>query len=208
MCGIVGYIGKRDAQPIILGALKRLEYRGYDSCGIAVLSNGKIEVFKERGTIDELERALGGTRISGTVGIGHTRWATHGEPSRRNAHPHTDCKGDIVVVHNGIIENFQRLREKLTEEGHVFRSDTDTEVVAHLVEKYYNGNLEEAVKRALCEIKGSYALAILHKADEKIIAARNKSPLVLGVGDGEFFVASDIPALLEHTNRATWRAAT
>ena len=204
MCGIVGYIGKRDAQPIILGALKRLEYRGYDSCGIAVLSNGKIEVFKERGTIDELEKALGGTRISGTVGIGHTRWATHGEPSRRNAHPHTDCKGDIVVVHNGIIENFQRLREKLTEEGHVFRSDTDTEVVAHLVEKYYNGNLEEAVKRALREIKGSYALAILHKADEKIIAARNKSPLVLGVGDGEFFVASDIPALLEHTNRVIY----
>ncbi|MHC1579324.1 MAG: glutamine--fructose-6-phosphate transaminase (isomerizing) [Candidatus Alkanophagales archaeon] len=204
MCGIVGYVGKRDAQPIILGALRRLEYRGYDSCGIAVLSNGKIEVFKERGTIDELEKALGGMRIGGTVGIGHTRWATHGEPSRRNAHPHTDCKGDIAVVHNGIIENFQRLREKLAEEGHVFRSDTDTEVVAHLVEKYYDGDLEEAVRRALREIKGSYALAILHKADEKIIAARNRSPLILGVGDGEFFVASDVPALLEHTNRVIY----
>ncbi|RLG38594.1 MAG: glutamine--fructose-6-phosphate transaminase (isomerizing) [Candidatus Alkanophagales archaeon] len=201
MCGIVGYIGKRSAQPIILGALKRLEYRGYDSCGFAVLSNGKIEVFKERGSIDELEKALSGVNVGGTVGVGHTRWATHGEPSRRNAHPHTDCKGDIAVVHNGIIENFQHLRETLAAEGHVFRSDTDTEVVAHLVERYYNGNLEEAVRRALHEVKGSYALAILHKADEKIVAARSRSPLVLGVGDSEFFVASDVPALLEHTNR-------
>ncbi|MCK4965178.1 MAG: glutamine--fructose-6-phosphate aminotransferase, partial [Dehalococcoidia bacterium] len=158
MCGIVGYIGGRDAQPILLQSLKRLEYRGYDSCGIAVLGS-TIKVSKDVGRVEQLEKAL--PRDKGRLGIGHTRWATHGKPSRSNAHPHTDCSGNIAVVHNGVIDNSQQLRDELTGEGHRFLSETDTEVMPHLIERYYQGDLEQAVKRALADVRGSYALIVL-----------------------------------------------
>jgi glucosamine--fructose-6-phosphate aminotransferase (isomerizing) len=201
MCGIVGYIGGRDAQPILLQSLKRLEYRGYDSCGIAVLGS-TIKVSKDVGRVEQLEKAL--PRDKGRLGIGHTRWATHGKPSRSNAHPHTDCSGNISVVHNGVIDNSQQLRDELTGEGHRFLSETDTEVMPHLIERYYQGNLEQAVKRALADVKGSYALIVLIADHEELLVARNDSPLVIGVGDGENFVASDVPALLDYTDRVIY----
>lgn len=201
MCGIVGYIGGRDAQPILLQSLKRLEYRGYDSCGIAVLGS-TIKVSKDVGRVEQLEKAL--PRDKGRLGIGHTRWATHGKPSRSNAHPHTDCSGNISVVHNGVIDNYQQLRDELTGEGHRFLSETDTEVMPHLIERYYQGNLEQAVKRALADVKGSYALIVLIADHEELLVARNESPLVIGVGDGENFVASDVPALLDYTDRVIY----
>ena len=201
MCGIVGYIGGRDAQPILLQSLKRLEYRGYDSCGIAVLGS-TIKVSKDVGRVGQLEKAL--PRDKGRLGIGHTRWATHGKPSRSNAHPHTDCSGNISVVHNGVIDNSQQLRDELTGEGHRFLSETDTEVMPHLIERYYQGNLEQAVKRALADVKGSYALIVLIAGHEELLVARNESPLVIGVGDGENFVASDVPALLDYTDRVIY----
>ena len=201
MCGIVGYIGGRDAQPILLQSLKRLEYRGYDSCGIAVLGS-TIKVSKDVGRVEQLEKAL--PRDKGRLGIGHTRWATHGKPSRSNAHPHTDCSGNISVVHNGVIDNSQQLRDELTGEGHRFLSETDTEVMPHLIERYYQGNLEQAVKRALADVKGSYALIVLRANHEELLVARNDSPLVIGVGDGENFVASDVPALLDYTDRVIY----
>jgi glucosamine--fructose-6-phosphate aminotransferase (isomerizing) len=200
MCGIVGYIGEQEAAPILLDGLKRLEYRGYDSSGLAVLDGRKIRVIKRVGKLQNLKAALEQDSVVGSVGLGHTRWATHGKPNGANAHPHIDCSLSIVVVHNGIIENYRPLRERLSKEGHQFSSETDTEVVAHLIEKHLNGNLEDAVRQALLEVEGSYALGIISKTDpEKIIGVRHGSPLVVGLGKGEFFLASDMPALLPYT---------
>jgi glucosamine--fructose-6-phosphate aminotransferase (isomerizing) len=201
MCGIIGYVGEREAQPILINSLKRLEYRGYDSCGIAVMDK-TINVCKEAGRIEQLIEIL--PQNSGKIGIGHTRWATHGKPSSINAHPHTDCSGNIAVVHNGVIVNFQRLREQLTKEGHRFRSETDSEVIPHLIEKYYQGDLKEAVTRAILDIEGSYAFIVLHVGSNVLIAARNESPLVIGLGTRENFAASDAPAVLDYTNRVIY----
>lgn len=208
MCGIVGYVGPKRALPILIEGLKRLEYRGYDSAGVAVISsNGRpgeseLGVVKRVGRISALEETLREHDLPGQPGIGHTRWATHGRPSDINAHPHTDCKGNIAVVHNGIIENYQALREWLSERGHELRSETDTEVVPHLIEEYYDGDLVAAVRKAVRKLHGSYALAIVCAAEpDKIVAIRKDSPLVVGLGEGENFLASDIPAILAHTRR-------
>jgi len=201
MCGIIGYIGDKQAQPILLSSLSRLEYRGYDSCGIAVSSSG-IEVYKDAVRVAELAKAL--LQLDGTVGIGHTRWATHGEPSQVNAHPHLDCNGNIAVVHNGIINNFQRLKRQLIGEGHNFVSETDTEVIPHLIEKHYDGNLEKAVEAALRDVEGSYAIIVLMAGEPKLVAARKDSPLIIGIGDRENFVASDVPAILDYTDRVIY----
>ena len=201
MCGIVGYIGPRPAVPIILDGLKRLEYRGYDSAGLAVLekSNG-LGVRRAQGKLRNLEDALRLNPVDGPYGIGHTRWATHGRPTEENAHPHKDCQGDIVVVHNGIVENYLALKHQLVEEGHRFVTETDTEVIAHLVEKYYEGNLENAVRDAVRQLTGVFALSVISTKDpNKIVAARSGPPVVVGLGDGEYFVASDVPAILSHT---------
>jgi glutamine---fructose-6-phosphate transaminase (isomerizing) len=205
MCGIVGYIGERDSVPIILDALRRLEYRGYDSAGIAVIdSGGALAGSKAEGKLSRLaERLNDGEALSGAVGVGHTRWATHGPPSDANAHPHLDCRGRIAVVHNGIIENYAGLRARLLELGHVFSSQTDTEVLAHLIELHYDGDLEAAVRRTLHEVRGAYALGVISSDDpDHLVFARNgASPLVLGIGDGEMYVASDTPAILPYTRR-------
>ncbi len=202
MCGIVGYIGDKKVVPILIDGLKRLEYRGYDSAGLAVLEQGRMVVHRSVGKIKELESAVWGANLTGTVGLGHTRWATHGRPTEENAHPHTDCTGDLVVVHNGIIENYLALKEKLIAEGHVFRSETDTEVIAHLIEKYLkmDPDIERATRRALTDLTGAYAIGVLWKGDSgRIVGARCQSPLVVGLGEGDFFFASDIPAILSHT---------
>jgi glucosamine--fructose-6-phosphate aminotransferase (isomerizing) len=201
MCGIVGYIGNKEAQPILLNCLARLEYRGYDSCGIALSSNG-IEVYKDTVRVEALRKLL--PQLSGTVGIGHTRWATHGKPSQVNAHPHIDCNSKIAVVHNGIINNFQRLKQRLIDEGHIFLSETDTEVIPHLIEKYYQGNLEKAVEAALIEVEGSYAIVALGVDEPKLVAARKDSPLIIGIGDRANFIASDVPAILDYTDRVIY----
>ncbi|HEY8715431.1 MAG TPA: glutamine--fructose-6-phosphate transaminase (isomerizing) [Candidatus Acidoferrum sp.] len=203
MCGIVGYIGPKKVVPVIIEGLRKLEYRGYDSAGIAVVTDkGKLEIRRAAGKLRNLEEVIAKSPIEGTYGIGHTRWATHGRPTEENAHPHRDCTGNIVVVHNGIIENYLELKEKLQGEGHKFVTETDTEIVAHLVEKHSAGNtpLEEAVRKSLKELRGIYALVFLSAKDPmKIVVARLGPPSVIGVGNGEYFVASDIPALLEHT---------
>jgi glutamine---fructose-6-phosphate transaminase (isomerizing) len=203
MCGIVGYIGPKKVVPVIIEGLRKLEYRGYDSAGIAVVTeDGKLEMRRAAGKLRNLEEAIAKSPIEGTYGIGHTRWATHGRPTEENAHPHRDCSGQIVVVHNGIIENYLELKEQLQREGHKFVTETDTEIVAHLVEKHSQGNvpLEEAVRLTLKELRGIYALVFLSAKDPmKIVAARLGPPSVVGIGDGEYFVASDIPALLQHT---------
>ena len=201
MCGIIGYVGKRQAEPILLNCLSRLEYRGYDSCGIAVASD-RVQVYKDAVRVEALSKTA--PPLSGTIGIGHTRWATHGEPSQLNAHPHSDCQGDITVVHNGVINNFYRLKEQLTSEGHNFVSETDTEVIPHLIEKYYDGNLEQAVEYALRDVEGSYAIIVLAAGEPKLIAAKKDSPLIIGVGDREYFIASDVPAILDYTNRVIY----
>jgi glucosamine--fructose-6-phosphate aminotransferase (isomerizing) len=205
VCGIVGYIGKRDSVPIIMDALARLEYRGYDSAGIAVIdAGGALAGSKAEGKLSRLaERLSNGEPLSGAVGVGHTRWATHGAPSDANAHPHVDCRGRIAVVHNGIIENYAALRARLLEMGHVFTSETDTEVLAHLIELHYDGNLEQAVRRTVAEVRGAYALGVISSDDpEHLVFARNgASPLVIGIGDGEMYVASDTPAILPYTRR-------
>ncbi|MBV9736781.1 MAG: glutamine--fructose-6-phosphate transaminase (isomerizing) [Candidatus Eremiobacteraeota bacterium] len=205
MCGIVGYIGKRDSVPIILDSLQRLEYRGYDSAGIAVLdARGSLSGTKAEGKLSRLAELLrNGSRLSGQVGVGHTRWATHGRPSDANAHPHLDCSGKIAVVHNGIIENYTPLRAALLDAGHVFTSETDTEVLAHLIEAHYNHDLEDAVRRTLQEVRGAYAIGVISSDDpDHLIFARNgASPLVVGIGDGEMFVASDTPAILQYTRK-------
>jgi len=202
MCGIVGYIGYREAAPVLIDGIKRLEYRGYDSAGIAVIEKDGLKYLKTPGKIAKLEEKLGKEFSSGTIGISHTRWATHGEPNQKNAHPQFDCKGKIAVVHNGIIENYSYLKEKLREEGHRFASETDTEVIAHLIEKYMSNNLESAVREALKQLEGAYGVAIISQDDpSKLIAARYGSPLVIGIGEKEFFVASDVSALLPYTNQ-------
>jgi glucosamine--fructose-6-phosphate aminotransferase (isomerizing) len=206
MCGIVGYIGPKKVVPVIIEGLRKLEYRGYDSAGIAVLdAAGKLEIRRASGKLRNLEEVIQKSPIDGTYGIGHTRWATHGRPTEENAHPHRDCSGQIVVVHNGIIENYLELKEQLQREGHKFATETDTEIVAHLVEKnlqFADGQipLEEAVRKSLKQLRGIYALVFLSTSDpDKIVAARLGPPAVVGLGEGEYFVASDIPALLEHT---------
>ncbi|MFC2027744.1 glutamine--fructose-6-phosphate transaminase (isomerizing) [Chloroflexota bacterium] len=201
MCGIVGYIGKASAKPILLNALSTLEYRGYDSCGIAIRDNS-IDIYKDTVRVEVMQKQS--PKLNGSTGIGHTRWATHGEPSSTNSHPHTDCSGKFAVVHNGIISNFQKLRQQLTDEGHVFISETDSEVIPHMIEKYYDGELEEAVQAALDKIEGSYAIAVLTADEDVLIAARKDSPLIIGVGDGEMFVASDVPAVLDYTDRVIY----
>jgi glucosamine--fructose-6-phosphate aminotransferase (isomerizing) len=201
MCGIVGYIGERKAVPIILDGLRRLEYRGYDSAGLAVYGpDGTLEIRRASGKLRNLEEAILLNPVDGSYGIGHTRWATHGRPTEENAHPHRDCKGDIVVVHNGIVENYVSLKHQLQAEGHIFRTETDTEVIAHLVEKHFDGNLEAAVRDTVHEITGVFALAVIARSDpNKIVAARCGPPVVVGLGNGEYFVASDVPAILNHT---------
>jgi glucosamine--fructose-6-phosphate aminotransferase (isomerizing) len=201
MCGIVGYIGNRRAVPIILDGLRRLEYRGYDSAGIAVLNGDQhLSVRRASGKLRNLEDAIRINPVDGPYGIGHTRWATHGRPTEENAHPHRDCTGDIVVVHNGIVENYLSLKHQLQLEGHKFVTETDTEVIAHLVEKYNEGNLEDAVRHAVRELRGVFALSVIASSDpNKIVAARMGPPVVIGLGDGEYFVASDVPAILSHT---------
>jgi len=202
MCGIVGYIGKEKTTPLLLQGLKRLEYRGYDSAGLALSINGSLTVLRQKGNLDQLEKIIDHDKLDSRLGIGHTRWATHGEPSERNSHPHTDCSGKIAVVHNGIIENWHELRDELIDSGHEFTSETDTETLAHLVEANFNGDLKEAVKKALRRIKGSYAIAVISSEDpSKLIAARKDSPLVLGIAESGIFVASDIPALIDQTRK-------
>ncbi|MCX6796560.1 MAG: glutamine--fructose-6-phosphate transaminase (isomerizing) [Candidatus Falkowbacteria bacterium] len=205
MCGIVGYLGKKQALPVLIEGLKRLEYRGYDSAGIAILNNHQVNIVKALGKISELQKKIKGRNLVGNLGIAHTRWATHGQPSEKNAHPHCDCQGKIWVVHNGIIENYQKLKGQLINRGHTFSSDTDTEVIAHLLEELYHGNLTSALQQALKLIEGAYGLAIIH-VDEptKLVAARYGSPLVVGLGKKENFIASDIAAILKHTKRVIY----
>ncbi|MDW7739658.1 MAG: glutamine--fructose-6-phosphate transaminase (isomerizing) [Bacillota bacterium] len=204
MCGIIGYTGSKFVSPIIIAGLKQLEYRGYDSAGIAFQENGKHFIAKTAGSVADLENKIGDHFQKVTVGIGHTRWATHGRPTDENAHPHCDCSDEIAIIHNGIIENYRPIRQHLIEErGHKFRSETDTEVIAHLIEEYYDGDLLEAVRRAMADLKGSYGLVVTScREPGRIVCARQDSPLVIGLGDGENFVASDIPAFLAHTRRA------
>ncbi len=200
MCGIVGYVGPRSAQDVLVSSLRRLEYRGYDSAGIAVSRDGRIDVRKAAGKLERLDAVLAVDPLDGEIGIGHTRWATHGVPSDVNAHPHTDESGEFVVVHNGIIENFLPLKEELAGNGHTFASDTDTEVLTHLIADTYDGDLVEAVRRAIARARGAYALVVMtSKEPGRIVAVRMISPLVVGFGDGETFLASDIPAILPYT---------
>jgi glutamine---fructose-6-phosphate transaminase (isomerizing) len=205
MCGIIGYIGMRGATPLLLEGLKRMEYRGYDSAGVAVMNGTGVETRKAAGKISMLERALATSPVEGDTGIGHTRWATHGVPNECNAHPHVDCKGDIAVVHNGIIENSGTLRKGLEARGHEFASETDTEVIAHLIEEAFDGNLEDAVIEALWQIEGTYGIAVVSSRDKnKIVAARKGSPLLIGLGDGEYYVASDVSAILAQTREVVY----
>lgn len=205
MCGIVGYVGGKQALPILLEGLRNLEYRGYDSAGLAVHHAGKLVVVKEKGKVDELAGLTGRVKLAGSCGIAHTRWATHGEPSRINAHPHMDRLGEIAIVHNGIIENYMLLKKKLQNKGIEFRSATDSEVVAHLIDSYYNGDLAEAVRRALLDLEGTYGLAVVSSRNPGlIVGARKGSPLVVGVGEDEFFLASDVSALVRHTKNVVY----
>ncbi len=201
MCGIVGYVGPRDAAPILIDGLRRLEYRGYDSAGIAVMTeNGKVFIEKKAGKLANLTEHLNGDAPAGGPGIGHTRWATHGLPNDTNAHPHADCTGKLALIHNGIIENYAELKSGLLAEGHRFESETDTEVLAHLIEARYGGDLVEAVRLALGDVRGAYAIGVMHTDHpDRIVGARMNVPLIVGLGDGEGFLASDVPAILEHT---------
>jgi glucosamine--fructose-6-phosphate aminotransferase (isomerizing) len=202
MCGIIGYSGQRNALPILLDGLKRLEYRGYDSAGVAIVGSG-LQVVKDKGFIANLESQL--PAMKGTTGLAHTRWATHGAPSKVNAHPHTDCTGKLALAHNGIIENFASLREKLESEGHVFKTETDTESLVHLIESLYRGDLEDAVRKALHEVRGSYAIAVVHADEpEKVVGARNESPLVVGLAPDENFLSSDVAGLLKYTDKVVY----
>ena len=202
MCGIIGYVGSREIKEVLMGGLRRLEYRGYDSAGIALFHNGKIAIRRAQGKLHELENKIAGERFNGSIGIGHTRWATHGRPSEINAHPHR--AGGVVLVHNGIIENYLALKTTLAQEGHTFKSETDTEILCHLIQSHlFRGqNFPEAVRQALLRVEGAYAIAVLfEKEPDTLIAARKESPLILGLGEGEFFVASDIPAILPYTRK-------
>jgi glutamine---fructose-6-phosphate transaminase (isomerizing) len=201
MCGIIGYIGPKDVVPVLIDGLRHLEYRGYDSAGVAVVRNGSVDLRRSAGKLSNLEEVIGADPIAGDYGVGHTRWATHGRPTEENAHPHRDCTGKIVVVHNGIIENYLDLKQELQRQGHTFVTETDTEIVAHLVEREMKDDgLENAVRRALMLMRGLFALVLISADDpEKIVAVRNGPPIVVGLGEREFFVASDIPAILSHT---------
>jgi glucosamine--fructose-6-phosphate aminotransferase (isomerizing) len=201
MCGIIGYIGPKEVVPVLIDGLRRLEYRGYDSAGVAVVKNGAVNLRRSAGKLANLEQVIGADPIAGDYGVGHTRWATHGRPTEENAHPHRDCTGKIVVVHNGIIENYLDLKLELQRQGHTFVTETDTEIVAHLVEREMKDDgLDNAVRRALLLMRGLFALVLISADDpEKIVAVRNGPPIVVGLGEGEFFVASDIPAILSHT---------
>lgn len=202
MCGIVGYIGPENATDILREGLRRLEYRGYDSAGIAVISDGELNIRRSVGKIINLDEAIHDAPLKGNTGVGHTRWATHGKPSEENAHPHRDCSGKLVVVHNGIIENYRALRQELVKTGHTMASETDTEVIVHLVESHFKGNLEKALRETIRELDGVYALVVMHTDDpDTLVAARSGPPLVIGLGEGEMFIASDIPAVLHHTRR-------
>ena len=201
MCGIVGYIGKRAAQAVLFNCLSKLEYRGYDSCGIAICGE-QIKSQKAALRVQALQKIS--PILSGSIGIGHTRWATHGLPNALNAHPHFDCSGKIAVVHNGIISNYQRLKEQLIREGHNIISDTDTEMIPHLIEKYYQGDLAGAVAAALREVVGSFAVAVIREDHREIVVSRQDSPLVIGIGEGEYFIASDVPAILQYTSRVIY----
>ena len=201
MCGIVGYIGARQAQGVLISGLSKLEYRGYDSAGVAIGDGACIAVKKKAGKLANLEAELASRPLSGTLGIGHTRWATHGLPNDTNAHPHATEDGKIVIIHNGIIENYLKLKEELLSRGHEFKSETDSEVLAHLIEEAYSGDLYEAVRTALGQVRGAYGIVVTHVDHREIVAARTVSPLVMGVGDGEMFLASDVPALLAYTRK-------
>jgi len=204
MCGIIGYIGKNKAQEIILHGLNKLEYRGYDSSGISVI-NGEITTIKATGKLENLEKLLINNELKGNVGIGHTRWATHGYPTKVNAHPHISNKGNISVVHNGIIENYLEIKKILEKDGIIFKSETDTEILPNLIEKYYKENILEAVQRAVKELKGTYAICVISKKEpDKIIVLRKESPLIIGIGEGENFIASDVPALLKYTKKVKY----
>jgi glucosamine--fructose-6-phosphate aminotransferase (isomerizing) len=205
MCGIIGYVGHRAVTPLLVEALHRLDYRGYDSAGVAVLNAEGLVVQRVAGRVTDLQDRLGRVELRGTTGIGHTRWATHGEPNEENAHPHIDCGGTIALIHNGIIENASELRDALTARGHTFRSDTDTEVLTHLVEQLYDGSLMDAVAAALHQVDGAYGIAVVSSMEPgTIVAARNGSPLLIGLGEGENFVASDASAVLEHTRTVVY----
>ncbi len=208
MCGIVGYIGKRNALPIVIEALKRLEYRGYDSSGVALINEGRLAVYKKQGKIIELERSLPEpSKCISEIAIAHTRWATHGEPNEINAHPHTDCSGELAIVHNGIIENYKTLKEKLIQLGHKFHSDTDTEVVVHLIEQFMTTepSLEDAVREAMKRVEGTFGLVVVsQKHPDRLIAVRKGSPLIIGIADTEYFIASDVSAIVIHTKRVIY----
>ncbi len=205
MCGIVGYIGENKARPVLMNGIRRLEYRGYDSAGISIINDNKMVSERSVGFVDELEKKLNGKFDKGTLGIVHTRWATHGAPTVENAHPHCDCTGNISIVHNGIIENYNYLKAKLEKEGHIFKSETDSEVIAHLIESYFEGELEDAVRRALREVDGAYGLAIISLDDPgKLIAARRGSPMIVGIGKGGHFITSDVAAILEYTKEVVY----
>ncbi|MBU2461420.1 glutamine--fructose-6-phosphate transaminase (isomerizing) [bacterium] len=204
MCGIVGYIGNREAKEILLEGLTRLEYRGYDSAGLVTLNDGPV-IVKTEGKVAELIKKLKDTPVNGKIGIAHTRWATHGEPSEKNAHPHIDCKREIFVVHNGIIENYRHLKDELIKKGHKFASDTDTEVLAHLIEEDYKGNLEQAVATALSRVRGTYGLAVISCLEpDKIVVARSGSPILVGLGNNENIVASDVSAIIRYTKEVVY----
>jgi len=208
MCGIVGYIGHREAWPLIIKGLKRLEYRGYDSAGIALIADHDLNIYKKAGKVSELEAFAEGKNVSGTIGIGHTRWATHGAPSDRNSHPHTSNNGKLTIIHNGIIENYATIKEELTSRGHEFKSDTDTEVLIHLIEEIYKNeknDLLEAVRLALQEVNGAYAIVVMDEDQpDQLIAARKGSPMVIGVGEGEYFIASDATPIVEYTKNVIY----
>jgi glucosamine--fructose-6-phosphate aminotransferase (isomerizing) len=203
MCGIIAYFGNKNAAPVLIDGLKKLEYRGYDSAGLCLLNDGELYLAKVKGRVSELEEVALALRPS-TIGIAHTRWATHGEPSEINAHPHFDCKNEIAVVHNGIIENYTTLKEILEKEGHVFKSKTDSEVLSHLIEKFYDGNLEDAVVKTLELVVGTFGIAVICKKENKIVVARHGSPIVLGVGEGENIIASDAVAVLPYTKKVIY----
>ncbi len=208
MCGIVGYIGHREAWPIVIKGLKRLEYRGYDSAGIALINDKGLNIYKKAGKVSELEAFSEEKDKSGTIGMGHTRWATHGEPSDKNSHPHTSNDGRLAIIHNGIIENYATLKEELITRGHTFNSDTDTEVLIHLIEEIYkadNVDLLEAVRLALQEVNGAYAIVVMDEEQpDQLIAARKGSPMVIGVGEGEYFIASDATPIIEYTKNVVY----
>src|SRR3989338_8669675 len=202
MCGIIGYVGGKNAAPILFEGLKKLEYRGYDSAGICTISNRKTITEKDIGKLEDIGKKIDFKSMQGTIGISHCRWATHGKVTKENAHPHSDTEGKISIVHNGIIENFSEIKEELAKKGHKFKSETDTQVIAHLIKEKYKGDIEKAAMEALKKIEGSYALGIVCSDEpDKLIGARNESPLIVGVGNGENFIASDVPAILKHTNK-------